>query len=115
MIQFPAYQTNEIRKALDKHTVFAMCGPPGSGNATILKQMGHGHLHNLLTVVHYNEETDNLMPLLGRAHSDFFENRIVVISPADLITKKAVGRLVEEEPLQDYSALHGVRWIRLWL
>ena len=43
MVQVAAHAKHAIQAALDRHAVFALCGPPGCGKKTILKQMGYDH------------------------------------------------------------------------
>ena len=98
MISFPDTFTSAIHEALVAHPIFALCGPPGSGKKTILKQMGYENVYPLDEQVYFNDATDNLTKIMKKLQPTLLGDTVWIVYPAELLTRPAVAQLLKRKP-----------------
>ena len=95
MMEFPRETIQDITSALAKHSVIALCGPPGCGKRAILKHMGYEDSLDLDKVVDYTSEYDGVKPLLKQCQNSLAGTKVWLIKPAELITRQALVQIKE--------------------
>ena len=74
MMEFPQETIQDITSALAKHSVIALCGPPGCGKWAILKHMGYEDSLDLDIVIDCRIEHDGVKPFTQAVSVQFDRN-----------------------------------------
>eukprot|EP00969_Alexandrium_andersonii_P371946 15480627-Alexandrium_andersonii.AAC.1 len=93
---FPAAQAQALADAIKRHLPIALCGPPGSGKRTLLRQgvaeVAEVHLDYMVT----DENVDGIARRMGGVLAeDGTPKKVVWVLLAELVTPTAVAALRE--------------------